>query len=209
MVIGWASLLALALGACGGGSAERRLAIETQREQNLVGTWDATLSLTRPYQLGVHEPATKRICGTIGFVENHHTKAASQTDDSTHLGVYDLDLSLLGLDWLKDTSFPAAVGTSVDDLNALARVASDSVSIVLNPGSQERIVLLGRYRVDVIRGHWTAQSVRGTASGSFILTPHVEAHDQSLLCSDPYSRLSSSSTNSEVPVGAFAVAPPG
>ena len=180
-------LLALAIAACGSEPPEARFAVEAQSAQNLTGAWDATLSLTRPYQLGLHGPATKRICGTIGFVENHHAKAMSgHSDDSTHLGVFDLNLSLLGLDWLKDAPFPTAVASSVEDLRTLTRRVSDSVAIVLNPGSAERIVLLGRYGDDWIRGLWTAQSSRGTASGSFILRPHVRARDESSTCSDSH-----------------------
>jgi hypothetical protein len=172
--------LALALVACEGGAHGKRLALETPSDQSLVGTWDAKLSLTRPYQLELHEPAIKRICGTIGFVENHYATAA--TDNSPHMGVYDLNLTLLGLDWLDDRSFPTAVATTVGDSREAASRVSDSVAIVLNPGSAERIVLLGRYDVDGIKGEWTAQSSRGTASGSFSLTPHLNARDQSPRC---------------------------
>jgi hypothetical protein len=180
-----APMLVLALVACGSGSHERQFALETQPAQNLVGAWDATLSLARPYQLGLHEPAAKRICGTIGFVENHRARAGSgQTDDSPHLGVYDLHLALLGLDWLGDNSIPTAVATFVDDFRAPLNRVGDSVAIVLNPGSQERIVLLGRYEVEDIRGGWTAQSSRGTASGSFSLTPHVNERNQFPSCSE-------------------------
>jgi hypothetical protein len=176
-----APMLALALAACGTGSPEKRLALETQPAQNLVGAWDATLFLARPYQLGLHQPRARRICGTIGFVDNHRSTAGSgPMDDSPHLGVYDLDLTLLGLDWLGDNSFPEAVATSVDDFRAPLNAVRDSVVIVLNPGSQERIVLLGRYGAENIRGAWTAQSSRGTASGSFSLTPHVNARNQCL-----------------------------
>jgi hypothetical protein len=173
-------VLALALVACEGVAPERRLAVETRSGQSLVGAWDAKLSLTRPYQLELHEPAIKRICGTIGFVENHYATAV--TNNSPHVGVYDLNLALLGLNWLDDSSFPTAVATSVDDFRAPARWVIDSVAIVLNPGSAERIVLLGRYDVEGISGQWMAQSSRGTASGSFSLTPHLNARDQSPRC---------------------------
>lgn len=174
-----APMLALALAACGAGSPEKRFALETQPAQNLVGAWDATLSLVRPYQLEPHNPAAKRICGTIGFVDNHRSTASSGLiDDSPHFGVYDLDLALLGLHWLGDNSFPAAVATSVDDFRAPLNAVRDSIAIVLNPGSQERIVLLGRYGVGGIRGGWTAQSSRGTASGSFSLTPHMKERNR-------------------------------
>jgi hypothetical protein len=169
--------LVLALMACGGGAPEKRLALEARGRQSLVGAWDAQLSLTRPYQLELHEPATKRICGTIGFVENHYANAL--TDNAPHVGVYDLDLAQLGLNWRDDDAFPTAVAIAVDDLRRPASLVGDSVAIVLNPGNAERIVLLGRYDVAGINGRWTAQSSRGTASGSFALTPHVPARDPS------------------------------
>ena len=173
-------VLALALAACEGGATGKRLALETRTGQSLVGAWDAKLSLTRPYQLELHEPTTRRICGTIGFVENHYAMAV--TDNSPQVGVYDLNLALLGLNWRDDNSFPAAVATAVEDFRAQRGLVNDSVAIVLNPGSAERIVLLGRYDVAGIRGEWTAQSSRGTASGSFSLTPHLKARDQSPRC---------------------------
>lgn len=179
-------LLVLVLTACGSGSAERRLAFESQREQNLVGTWDATLSLLQPYRLGLNEPAATRICGTIGFVANRHPIGGSdQVADAKDVGAYDLDLSRLGLNWLDDSSFPTAVATNVDDVRArVGGSFSDSIAIVLNPGSQERIVLLGRSGVAGITGRWTAQSSRGTANGSFSLTPHTKAWNQPPGCSE-------------------------
>jgi hypothetical protein len=95
-----------------------------------------------------------------------------------------MDLARLGLDWLGDNGFPEAVATFVDDYGAPVNTVGDSVAIVLNPGSQERIVLLGRYDVEDIRGGWTAQSSRGTAGGSFSMTPHVGHRNQSPSCSE-------------------------
>jgi hypothetical protein len=94
-----------------------------------------------------------------------------------------MDLALLGLDWLGDDGFPEAVATFVDDA-APVNAVGDSVAIVLNPGTQERIVLHGRYGIEDIRGGWTAQSSRGTAGGSFSMTPHVDARNQSPSCSE-------------------------
>jgi hypothetical protein len=177
------AVLALVMAACEGGRPETRVALGAQSGQSLVGAWDAKLSLLRPYQLEVHEPAVKRICGTIGFVENHYAKGGSVLPgNAPGVGVYDLDLSLLGLNWLGDNSFPSVVVSAFDDFKASDSLARDSVSIVLNPGSQERIVLVGRHDVAGVSGQWIAQSSRGTAGGSFSLTPHVSARDQSAGC---------------------------
>jgi hypothetical protein len=108
----------------------------------------------------------------MAFVDNHFAGVESTPRDSTRqLGVYDLDLSLLGLRWLDKDSFPSAMTPIGSDSNRVS--ARDSVVIVLNPGSQERIVLLGRYARGGVTGNWRAQSWRGTASGSFLLSPHV------------------------------------
>ena len=183
-MIRYRPLLALALVACGSG-AERRFALGTQPAQNLVGIWDASLSLAQSYKLGLHEPAATRICGTIGFVANRYPVGGSdQMGDAKQVGIYDLDLSRMGLNWLGDNSFPTAVATPAGNLNARAGADSDSVAIVLNPGSQERIVLLGRSSGGGIRGRWTAQSSRGIESGSFALTPHANAGNQPPACSE-------------------------
>lgn len=158
----------LAVGACGGGSPEGSRAYGNSLSRNLVGAWDASLSLAKPYPLGL-TPNTRRICGTMGFVENHQASDGSTDDDR---GVYDLDLSRLGLGWLDVPSYPIAVATMHADA-VKGESSRDSVAIVLNPGSGERIVLIGRYEVGKINGKWTAQSARGTATGEFMLSPHA------------------------------------
>jgi hypothetical protein len=171
-------IVLLAVVACGQTSSESSAAHENSLSRNLVGAWDASLSLSKPYPLALGEPKTRRICGTIGFVENHQTSEPSTDDDR---GVYDLDLSSLGLGWLDAPSYPIAVARSnahADNLES----SRDSVAIVLNPGSNERIVLLGRYDVGGINGKWTAQSARGTALGVFLLSRHTAASDRGRKC---------------------------
>jgi hypothetical protein len=170
-------ILLLAVFACGRASTGRAPVYGDSLGRNLVGAWDASLSLSKPYPLGVG-PKTRLICGTIGFVENHQLSDPSTDDDR---GVYDLDLSRLGLGWLDVPSYPIAVAR----LNAQAGMGEssrDSIAIVLNPGSAERIVLLGRYDVGGINGRWTAQSARGTAIGVFLLKPHVSPNERSAKC---------------------------
>ena len=163
--------LAFALLACNSSPRETQTITEASGG-SLTGAWDAKLSLTHPYPLGFGAPASRRVCGTIGFVENHR---ADLSDKTPSIGVYDLDLSRLGLNWLGDNSFPNAVASTPHAVDARADLSQqDSVTIVLNPGGSERIVLLGRRDIAGIDGDWVAQSARGTASGSFSLRPHVE-----------------------------------
>jgi hypothetical protein len=139
----------------------------------MVGAWDATMRVVRPYPLQFGSSDATEICGTIGFVENHlRTGATDEVTAATQIGVYDLPLSRLGLEWNGVASFPAA---AVSTNNPLSAAISDSVRIVLNPGSEERIVLSGRYEAKGIDGTWMAQSARGTAIGSFSMRPHVSS----------------------------------
>jgi len=168
-----ASLLALALIACSGAAREPHTYAAEAARASLTGAWDASLSLTRPYPLGMSSPSARRICGTIGFVADHRRTGSDQADAAS-LGVYDLDLSRLGLNWLADSPFPSALATAPLD-SAASLYRPDPITIVLNPGSSERIVLLGSHDLVGIEGNWVAQSARGTASGSFSLRPHDAA----------------------------------
>lgn len=168
--------------------------------QRLVGIWDASLTLTEPYPLALPEPIARKVCGTIGFVENHDARSGFDSDSAQNLGVFDLDLSRLGLNWLDDSSFPIAVAIgSREPQTSSTHPSDDSVTIVLNAGSRERIVLRGRYDIGGIDGRWTAQSARGDALGLFSLRPRLQMRgdrrdvkrsgtagrrDASLICDD-------------------------
>jgi hypothetical protein len=163
--------LIVLLAACSGGSAAVIANNERESNRQLTGAWDATLSLARPYPLAFNAPPARRICGTIGFVEGRALADDGGNYESN--GVYRLDLGRLGLDWLDDSRYPIALARQPMSAKADS-AAADSIAIVLNPDSQERILLLGRYDAGEIDGDWTAQSARGTASGSFSLRPHSE-----------------------------------
>ena len=152
--------------------------------QELVAAWDASMQVNQSYPLQPGPSAATEICGTISLVENHAGAAATEgVDAPTYLGVYDLPLSSIGLEWSGAPSFPeATVSIGRSGTHGSSAVASDSVSIVLNPGSGERIVLLGRYEANGIRGTWTAQSARGTAGGSFSMRPHTNSRSESRNC---------------------------
>jgi hypothetical protein len=115
------------------------------------------------------------------MIENR-TKSASAEDvaSARQLGVYDLPLSQIGLEWNGTASFPAATASTTTHTSPPND--GDSVHIVLNPGSEERIILSGRYEPGGIQGTWTAQSARGTANGLFSMRPHTESQIQSGRC---------------------------
>lgn len=169
-----ALVLTILLAACSGGSAAVIADNKRESSRQLTGAWDATLSLARPYPLAFNSSPARRICGTIGFVDGRALANNGAAYESN--GVYRLDLTRLGLDWLDDSKYPVALARQAV-MAAADSTAADSVTIVLNPDSQERILLLGRYDADGIDGDWTAQSARGTATGSFSLRPHSPGSD--------------------------------
>ena len=145
----------------------------------LTGAWDLTLTLERPYPLGLSSPPARRVCGTIGFVDAGETRNSAIARESA--GVYHVALDQLGLDWLDDTRFPSAIARQ-PEFGDGEPTSNDSVAITLNPGSKERIELLGVYRGSQIGGNWNAQSARGTASGIFILRPHMAGAARRAAC---------------------------
>jgi hypothetical protein len=163
------ALLAIA---CSGPAADSLSVTDAGSGSSLTGAWDASLSLVRAYPLAAGSPDVGRICGTIGFVENRHSNASENGAES--IGVYDLDLRRIGLNWLGDTAFPEALASGPHRTPRVGPIsAPDSVTIVLNPGSRERIVLLGERDNGGIAGDWVAQSARGTSTGHFSLRPHA------------------------------------
>ena len=113
----------------------------------LVGVWDATMSLAQPYPLEPDAPGAREVCGTLGFVENHgRVDGGTDSDTPLQIGVYDLALKRIGLEWNGEPAFPVALASrGLGDDSARRSGPGDSVRIVLNPESEERIVLLGRY----------------------------------------------------------------
>lgn len=142
-------------------------AVDEQLAKDLVGSWVARLSLSEPYSLGPRTPDGQSICGTFGFVADHGTALENASArEAAVIGVYDLDLQHLGLNWLDDKSVPTA-SAIVRRNSTLERGSEDSIRIVIKTGPDERITLLGRYGSSGIDGEWTAQSARGAASGTF------------------------------------------
>ena len=152
--------------------------------QELVAAWDASMQVNQSYPLQPGPSAAAEICGTISLVENRAAARPTEgVDAPTYLGVYDLPLSSIGLEWSGAPSFPeATVSIASNRAHGPTGSTSDSVRIVLNPGSEERIVLSGRYEANGIRGAWVAQSARGTANGSFSMRPHTNSQSESRSC---------------------------
>lgn len=162
--------------ACSDGSAAVLTDGDVPSNETLTGAWDVTLTLDHPYPLGFSSPAARRVCGTIGFVEGEGEKTNGPGRAAN--GVYRIPLFRIGLDWLDDAGFPRAVAKQAQIADG-PHHGADSVSIVLNPDSKERIELDGIYEMAGISGNWIAQSARGTASGEFTMRQHSSARDTS------------------------------
>jgi hypothetical protein len=167
------------------GVSEKGPARDHAEMSELVGVWDATMSLAQPYPLEPDPPAAREVCGTLGFVENRgRVYGGTDSDTPLQIGVYDLALKRIGLEWNAPPAFPAAVASRTLGDDSVRRLGvGDSLRIVLNPGSDERIILLGRYEGREIKGDWTAQSARGTAGGAFSMRPHAIGREAPGRCS--------------------------
>ena len=159
-------LLAGAFIACGTSASDPH-PVDDALANDLVGTWVMRLSLSQPYSLGPQVTERQAICGTIGFVDDRSTGPEdASARNAALIGVYDLDLQRLGLNWLDDTSSPTASAIARRS-PTLFQGSQDSIRIVIKTGPEERITLLGRYDGSGIDGEWAAQSARGAASGGF------------------------------------------
>jgi hypothetical protein len=182
MIRGMLALVIVAV-ACGEGRSANT-SDEDPVAGKLVGAWDATMKVERPYALQFGASEVTAICGTIGLIENRTRNAsAEEVVSAAQIGVYDLPLSQIGLEWNVKAPFPTAIASTRRAGSYRSPASgSDSVRMVLNPGSEERIILSGRYEPNGIEGTWTAQSARGAANGTFSMRRHVSTQSQSRKC---------------------------
>jgi hypothetical protein len=151
--------------------------LESFPARRLVGIWDVSLHLETPFPLANAAPRAPDLTGTLAMVENHYGKAVfGQMTRPLHYGSYDLNLTEFGLDPSEASDVPTAIARTREvpiSVSSGSRVLRDSVEIVLNPEHVEAgIMLRGQFQRELVIGTWSAPSRHGTASGSFILSPH-------------------------------------
>lgn len=151
--------------------------VERLSSTALIGAWDVEMRLGASYALAPHPPSAQVICGTMGFVHGAEVAGAGQPHPIL-IGVYDLPLGRLGLNWEESERFPVANGY-VRPTHGAKSQWIDSIDVFLNPESSERIKLSGRRVGDAIVGRWSAESARGYASGSFQMWRR-DGHDPSI-----------------------------
>lgn len=159
-------------------SRQRRAALETTPARRLVGVWDATLWLDRPIAPGTDPRNPPRhVVGSMAFLEDHVGSVSSEElRGSTHVGVYDIDFRPVGFQPRGPDGFPDMIARTVarptGQSTAGAAAPSDSVSIVLDPGSSRfPLRLQGMMTADSISGTWTAGQALG-GGGHFSLHRH-------------------------------------
>jgi hypothetical protein len=155
----------------------RAAELESYPARRLVGIWDVSLHLATPFPLANAAPSALDVSGTLALVENHFGQAVSgQMARPLHYGSYDLNLTAFGLDPSEASDVPTAIARAREvpiNLSTGSLLLVDSVEIVLNPEHVEAgITLRGKFQRQLVIGTWSAPSRHGTASGSFILSPH-------------------------------------
>jgi hypothetical protein len=155
-----ASLLAAAALACDQASANRPVDLAASPARRLVGVWDVAFHVDRPLQLAP-VPTRRDVRGTVALIENRVVGARfRELPAALHYGVYDVDFAAIGFDPRDRGRVPTAVG----------RAASDSVDIVLAPGSDRMSVFMrGRFGGDSVAGAWSVATRTFGGGGRFIM----------------------------------------
>lgn len=161
MIGSWVRV-ALTVGAlaCQQANANRAHDLATSPAQRLVGVWDVQFHLDRPLQI-VAPPSTRDVRGTVALIENHLGNASfRELPKALNYGVYDVDFKPIGFD-------PHVVGGVP---TAVARATSDSVEMVLSPGSDHMaIVMHGRFTADSVTGAWSVDLRAAGGGGHFVM----------------------------------------
>jgi hypothetical protein len=155
-----AVMLATATLACDQASANRTADLAASPARRLVGVWEVAFHVDRPLQLA-SPPRLRDVRGTVALIENRVSGATfPELPTALHYGVFDVDFAAIGFDPRDRGRVPTAVG----------RAASDSVNIVLAPGSDRMSVLMrGRFHGDSVTGVWSVTTRVLGGGGRFIM----------------------------------------
>jgi hypothetical protein len=137
----------------------------------LVGAWDVTMILERPLSRLVDTAAIGRsVTGSIAFTENR--RGARETHDFgvvTGRGVADLDLHAFSLPFGGGEPEGEVVARTAP-IATPGATARDSVSLfVQSADGRVTLRLDGQLAADTIAGVWSAEFLRGDASGRFVM----------------------------------------
>lgn len=168
-----AGVLGLVLGVAGcheRAPADRDTLLAHADAASLVGVWDATFVLERSLTYLYDSVTARAVAGSMAFTENRRGEGTlPDFGEVTHRGVFDVDLSSLGLTPRGGDRTGTAVARTVPirgdgDLGPPVR---DSVFIALDPDdSRLDLRLAGALVADSISGSWTSDVLR---SGRFVM----------------------------------------
>jgi hypothetical protein len=154
-----AALITAAAVACGEAHANRAADLATSPARRLVGVWDVAFYVDHPVQLASWS-SRRDVRGTVALIENHVPGASfRELPTALHYGVYDVDFAAIGFDPREGGRVPTAVG----------RADSDSVDIVLTPGSDRSVFMRGRFSDDSVTGVWSVAARAFGGGGRFVM----------------------------------------
>lgn len=153
----WA-LLAIGLAGCGEDRRAWREELTTSGAERLAGAWSIHFAIDSI----PGKPAVPPVPGTMAFTLNaERLPGAGSGGPPMLFGTYAVDFAAAGL----------AAGSGAEVPEVVARVRSDSVILVLGPGSLLPMELRGVIRADTVLGRWRVSSrSRPTSEGSFAMT---------------------------------------
>ena len=154
---------------------ERDLVLQSPAVRRLVGAWDVSFT-TDPHASLRAPPTTRVLTGTLAFtVDRYGRTETAELSGITNEGTYDIDFQPFG--WTtRAADAPAVAVARVDTPLRLAGDAgSDSLVVVLSPGSERLVVVMsGTFSGDSASGIWSAYSYRaGGGTGRFVMRRHA------------------------------------
>jgi len=156
----------------------RAATLASPAARRLNGSWQVSFTLDRNATVTRNVQDTSQVTGSLAFAEdNHGVVSADELASPTHDGVYDIDFSRFGFSTRTSGSFPGVIARVAVVGNRVGRPGSDSVSIILSPGSQLLTVrMTGRIAGDSIVGGWTASGYRSAGGTGRFVMQRLEIH---------------------------------
>ena len=152
--------LAILIAACGPGGGAHR-SVSDHPAKALVGVWTAQLHLVAGPPMV--KPGVPDVTATVSLIEDADGARATNVAGAVHHGTFAADFLPFGFDLRERGVVPVSA----------ARVADDSVTIVLGATEPERISMKGRFAADTIAGRWSYFGHASGASGTFVLRRYV------------------------------------
>jgi hypothetical protein len=154
---------------------ERDHVLQSPAVQRLVGAWDVSFT-SDPHASLRAPPTTRVLSGTLAFtVDRYGPSETAELSGITNEGTYDIDFEPFGWTTRAADAPAVAVARVAARLRPVDDLVSDSLVVVLSPGSERlAVVMSGTFSGDSAAGLWSAYGYRaGGGTGRFVMRRHA------------------------------------